>query len=102
VKKWLNTKYATLFRMNNEELQVAFVDNSILVLNHDGKKLKYVTKRGELTTYNLDTDSLSKDKGAKKRYIYTLEVLEKVWNKKNESEKRKNGEKVDIGNEIEL
>ena len=81
---------------------MTFVDNSVLVLNHDGKKLKYVTKRGELQTYNLDTDSLSKDKGAKKRYIYTLEVLEKVWNKKNAPEIKSKGERVDIGKEIEF
>jgi len=97
VKKWLNTKYAALFRMNTEDLHVIFVDNSMLVLSASGKRLQYINKKGEFRSYNLEVDSLSKDKGAKKRYTYALEAIEKVWKKKNTKEAIKRGENLELG-----
>jgi len=102
VRKWLNTKYAALFRMNTEDLHVIFVDNSMLVLSANGKKLQYINKRGEFRCYNIEVDSLSKDKGAKKRYAYALEAIEKVWKKKNTKEAIKKGENLELDLKIRI
>ena len=46
VKKWMRTKHAILFRLNNKVVQVCFQDNSQIILCSDSRLVCYVSRQG--------------------------------------------------------
>jgi len=53
VKKWMKTKHAILFRLSNKVVQVNFEDASELAMSSVTKKVRYLNKKGERSTYLL-------------------------------------------------
>ena len=75
VKKWMKTKYATLFRLNNRIVQVSFTDKTEILLNSDMKSVSYLNKKGERTFYPLASALDSSNVEMTKRLRYTKDVL---------------------------
>ena len=46
VKKWVRTKHAIMFRLNNKVVQVCFQDNSQIILCSDSRLVCYVNRTG--------------------------------------------------------
>ena len=44
VKKWMRTKHAILFRLNNKVVQVCFQDNTEIIICSDSRLVTYVCK----------------------------------------------------------
>lgn len=106
VKKWMNTKHAILFRMNNKVMQSAFKDGSEMILNSESKKLTFVDLKGVQHVCSLDDARSSSNKELVKRLKYVEEVLKCIWNVQTETlntyrsqaiDTRRGGE--DCGNE---
>merc|ERR1719242_491777 len=74
VKKWLQEKYAMLFRLTNNTVQVNFTDSSKLVFQ-DSSLIMYQNKNGQKNIYTLDQVYDSKRKDLKKRFKYTQQLL---------------------------
>merc|ERR1712228_505696 len=81
VKKWLQEKYAMLFRLTNNTVQVNFTDSSKLVFQ-DSSLIMYQNKNGQKNIYTLDQVYDSKQKDLKKRFKYTQQLLVKLQAKK--------------------
>ena len=81
VKKWLQEKYAMLFRLSNNTVQVSFTDSSKLVFQ-DSSLIMYQNKHGHKSIYTLDQVYESKQKDLKKRFKYTQQLLVKLQSKK--------------------
>lgn len=78
IKKWLKTKHAVMFRLNNKTVQMIFQDETEVVLRSEAKVVTYVNKQGERTSYQLSS-ALESDNGEmKKRLKYTKEVLTRM------------------------
>lgn len=54
MKKWLRTKHAFIFRLNNKTVQTCFLDNSELVLCTDTKTVTYFDRHKLKVTVALD------------------------------------------------
>jgi len=85
VKKWMNTKHAILFRMNNKVMQSAFKDGSEMILNSESKKLAFVDLKGVQHVCTLDEARSSSNKELVKRLKYVEEVLKCIWNIQTET-----------------
>ncbi|CAG9463967.1 unnamed protein product [Pedinophyceae sp. YPF-701] len=72
-KKWLRTKHAMIFRLNNKTIQVEFFDASGLVLASEGGDVTYTDKTGR--TQHLRLDRLPEDPHLLKRLRYCKDVL---------------------------
>ena len=70
VKKWLKTPHALIFKLSNKVLQLSYQDNSELVLSSKSKKVSYLNKKGERTTYTLSEAMKSENKELIKRLNY--------------------------------
>jgi len=79
IKKWLQTKNAMLFRMNNGVLQVSFKDKSILIMNSEAKKLTFVDVKGNTHYCELEGASSHENVDIAKRGKYTEDVLKQLW-----------------------
>ena len=55
VKKWMKTKHAILFRLSNKIVQVSFLDQTEIILSSETKIVTYMDKKGQLSTYPLNT-----------------------------------------------
>ena len=75
VKKWIRTKHAILFRMSNKLVQVCFIDQTIIVLSSEYKKVCYVNKKGEVLSFALSTAFDSNNNEMTKRLKYAKEIL---------------------------
>jgi len=75
VKKWIKTKHAVFFRMNNQVLQVTFNDHTILIMNTNTKKLTFIDSKENTYICNLENATSSENKDLVKRLKYTEEVL---------------------------
>lgn len=74
VKKWLRTKHAILFRLNDRTVQVIFYDHTEVVLSPD-KVVTYTDKQGERESYPLHSVFKNPRADLAKRMKYTKEIL---------------------------
>jgi len=79
IKKWIKTKNAVFFRMNNRSLQVVFKDDSVLIMNSTNKKLHFIDSKGNHHTCDLHHAASSPNTDLVKRVKYTEEVLKHIW-----------------------
>jgi len=55
LKKWVRTKHAVFFRLNDNTVQVVFTDNTEILLSADGYDLTYVDKASSRTSYAVES-----------------------------------------------
>ena len=75
VKKWMKTKHAILFRLSNKIVQVSFLDQTEIILSSETKVVTYMDKKGQLSTYPLNTALDSNNYEMTKRLKYTKQIL---------------------------
>lgn len=75
LKKWMKTKHASLLRISNKVVQVAFLDNTEIILASESKQVTYVNKRGERITSPISSAIESDNPELAKRLKYTKEIL---------------------------
>ena len=75
-KKWLKTKHAMVFRLNNKAIQVEFLDGSGLVLASRGSDMTYTDRKG--ATQYLSLNDLPDDVHLLKRLRYTKDLLSQL------------------------
>ena len=75
LKRFVKTKHAILFRLNNKTVQISFHDNTEIILSQENKKVTYINKRGEKLFYPLNTALDSNNKEMTKRLRYTKKIL---------------------------
>ena len=90
VKKWLKTKHAILFRLSNKIVQVNFMDKTEVILSIEKKNVTYVNKKGENSTYPLETAMESSNPQLTKRLKYTKDILTYLLQKNKEKLNQEN------------
>merc|ERR1712039_902341 len=80
VRMWMQEKYAMLFRLSNNTVQVNFTDSSKLVFQNSSL-IMYQDKNGQKRIYSLDQVYTTKQKDLKKRFKYTQTLLLKLQQK---------------------
>jgi len=92
VKKWLKTKHAIMFRLNNKIVQVNFTDKTQIILSSEQKLVTYVNKKEERSQYPLATAMESTNLEMAKRLKYTKDILTNMLNtNQKDKEKDKDG-----------
>jgi len=92
IKKWIKTKHAVFFRLDNRVLQVAFNDQTTLMINSDLKRVSYIDSKGNTTTSSVEKAASSDNKDLTKRLKYAEEVLKHIWNAQTDAKKETNPE----------
>ena len=77
VKKWVRTRHAILFRISNRTVQVAFFDNTEIILSSGAKAVTYVDKEGKRKTCSLKKVMAANRPDIAKRLKYTKGKLKK-------------------------
>ena len=85
VKKWMKTKHAILFRLSNKIVQVSFLDQTEIILSSETKIVTYMDKKGQLTSYPLNTALDSSNNEMTKRLKYTKQILMHMLTSKTHS-----------------
>lgn len=80
VKKWMRTRHAIMFRLSNKVVQVNFQDHTEIMLSSETKIVTYVNKRGERSTYPLNSAMDSANLEMVKRLKYTKDILTHMLN----------------------
>ena len=78
VKKWLRTRHAILFRLNNKVVQVCFQDNTEVLICSDSRLVTYVTKQGTRNTWPLKEALDSSDSEMIKRLKYAKDIVQNM------------------------
>ena len=81
VKKWMKTKHAHLFRLNNKLVQMVFLDNTQILLSSVHKKVIYLNKKGERLVFDAATAMTSDNLEMVKRLKYSKEILNNILSK---------------------
>uniref|UniRef100_A0A7S2WBL4 Serine/threonine-protein kinase PLK n=1 Tax=Mucochytrium quahogii TaxID=96639 RepID=A0A7S2WBL4_9STRA len=76
VKKWVRTRHAIFFRLSNRTVQVAFFDDTQILLSAHAKKLTYFDAKQNKTTLPISEAKNHKD--ISKRLKYTKDVLHQL------------------------
>ena len=82
LKKWMKTKHASLLRLSNKIVQVAFTDKTEIILSSESKMVTYVNKKGERQKYPISNALDSENSEMAKRLKYTKEILTHMLNNK--------------------
>jgi len=80
VKKWMRTRHAIMFRLSNKVVQVNFQDHTEIMLSSETKVVTYVNKKGERSTYPLNSAMESANIEMVKRLKYTKDILTHMLN----------------------
>ena len=80
LKKWMKTKHASLLRLSNKIVQVAFLDNTEIILSSESKLVTYVSKKGERVKCPIASALDSENTDLTKRLKYTKEILTLMLN----------------------
>ena len=83
LKKWMKTKHASLLRLSNRIVQVAFQDNTEIILSSESKKVTFVNKNSDRLRYDLSVALESDNEEMRKRLKYTKEILTCMLNSRN-------------------
>jgi|GEM_PF-3364050 len=76
VKKWIRTRHAIFFRLSNRTVQVAFFDDTQLLLSAQARMLTFFDKQKNATTIAISEAKAQPD--IFKRLKYTKEVLHQL------------------------
>eukprot|EP01017_Pseudomicrothorax_dubius_P033584 TRINITY_DN4512_c0_g2_i2.p1 TRINITY_DN4512_c0_g2~~TRINITY_DN4512_c0_g2_i2.p1 ORF type:complete len:353 (+),score=86.55 TRINITY_DN4512_c0_g2_i2:64-1122(+) len=87
VKKWMKTKHALLFRLNNKLVQVVFLDNTQIIISSTHKMVMYINKKGEKEKLGIVQAMESTNVEMVKRLKYAKEILMMIVNKQRPEEK---------------
>ena len=98
VKKWMQTKYALLFRLSNRIVQVDFTDKTRIILSPSNQIICYKKKKGEVSTHNLETAMEADYPEMVKRLKYAKEILSYLKNHGQKDENRPIDDKARIHN----
>ena len=80
LKKWMKTRHASLFRLSNKIVQVAFLDNTEIILASESKLVTFVNKKGERIKCPISSALDSENIDLTKRLKYTKEILTLMLN----------------------
>jgi len=80
IKKWMATKHAVLFRMNQGNLQANFKDDSVLLMNSTSKTLTFIDSKAKIHFCSMEKIGSSLNQDFVKRFKYTEQVLTQIWN----------------------
>lgn len=80
LKKWMKTKHASLLRLSNKIVQVAFLDNTEIILSSESKLVTFVNKKGERIKCPIASALDSDNSDLTKRLKYTKEILTLMLN----------------------
>ena len=80
LKKWMKTRHASLLRLSNKIVQVAFLDNTEIILSSESKLVTFVNKKGERVKCPIATALDSENTDLTKRLKYTKEILTLMLN----------------------
>ena len=83
LKKWMKTKHASLLRLSNKIVQVAFNDKTEIILSSESKLVTYVNKKGERLEYAIGNALDSDNTEMARRLKYTKEILTHMLNTKS-------------------
>ena len=75
LKRFMKTKHAILFRLNNKTVQISFHDNTEIILSQENKTVTYINKNRQKLLYPLNTALDSDNKEMTKRLRYTKKIL---------------------------
>ena len=92
VKKWMRTRHAIMFRLSNKVVQVNFQDHTEIMLSSETKVVTYVNKRGERSTYPLNSAMESANVEMVKRLKYTKDILTHMLNQNAGNNMNKQGQ----------
>ena len=90
VKKWMRTRHAIMFRLSNKIVQVCFQDKTEIILSSESRVVTYANKRGERTTYPLNTALEMSNYEMTKRLKYTKDILTHMLNMNQQRNAQKN------------
>ena len=90
VKKWMRTRHAIMFRLSNKIVQVCFQDKTEIILSSESRVVTYANKRGERTTYPLNTALEMSNYEMTKRLKYTKDILTHMLNMNQQINAQKN------------
>ena len=82
VKRWMRTKHAIFFRLNNKIMQFKFLDQTELIWHYDNKLVIYKDKKGRSYTYSISATLDSKNNEIIK-YLGSAGYIIKLILKKN-------------------
>jgi polo-like kinase 1 len=82
LKKWMKTKHASLLRLSNKIVQVAFNDKTEIILSSENKIVTYVNKKGERLEFPIGNALDSSNTEMARRLRYTKEILTHMLNEK--------------------
>lgn len=85
LKKWMKTRHASLLRLSNKIVQVAFSDKSEIILSSESRLVTYVNKKGERTKYPISSALESDNSEMAKRLKYTKEILTHMLNNRDKA-----------------
>lgn len=74
----MKTQQAILFRFNNKNIQVNFVDKTALLLHQDNNMVYYADAEGNQSSYVLKHVLESGNKALIKRLKYTREIQQQL------------------------
>lgn len=80
LKKWMKTRHASLLRLSNKIVQVAFLDNTEIILSSESRLVTFVNKKGERTKCPITSALDSENQDLTKRLKYTKEILTLMLN----------------------
>ena len=85
LKKWMKTKHASLLRLSNKIVQVAFTDKTEIILSSESKLVTYLNKSGKRSKYPISEALESDNSEMAKRLKYTKEILTYMLNNRKSS-----------------
>lgn len=83
LKKWMKTRHASLLRLSNKIVQVAFSDKTEIILSSESRLVTYVNKKGQRSKYPISNALESDNSEMAKRLKYTKEILTHMLNAKS-------------------
>ena len=89
VKKWMRTKSAIIFRLNNKIIQFIFNDKTEIIFVSSEKSVYFINHKGEKLKYFLKTALDSSNEQMVKRLIYAKNILKIMLEKKKVENKDK-------------
>ncbi|CAD7925467.1 unnamed protein product [Amoebophrya sp. A120] len=75
VKKWMKNRHAIMFQLSNKIVQVIFFDKTEVVLSSKTHTVTYVDKRGQRSSYPLQSVMEISNTELAKRLRYTKDIL---------------------------
>lgn len=98
----MRTRHAIMFRLSNKVVQVNFQDHTEIMLSSETKVVTYVNKRGERSTYPLNSAMESANVEMVKRLKYTKDILTHMLNQNAGNSINRPGQPSTVPGNIDL